>query len=306
MVAKSRKYNKGNYRRRYKTMKGGSSRLKSIRTAMSRVLSRSPNLKSFCDNALSVRTEQQKLMKQNSINKIAQYINKQKQSGKKVEQHIVDMFTISHFNCFYLSRVLPNYQTIYLLSDTDDFVELGANGAYSQNYPPEIVTPELQKLKELYDSFDREEQHKRKIKLVKNMELFSNLVGPENTKILMENKKVLSPERASGNIKKCQHHILGYPTHETKSLDKHFKKFKIKPQENISEKLKSHLDLMLQEKSIKLELNALPPVETLPPGFMSRLAALKNSTAGRKLNFNRDSRSKAKRRSKKKMMSRPY
>ena len=320
MAVKSRRYNRGNRARRYKTMKGGS-RLNSIRSALSSaakkvssvssVLSRSRNIKDFCESAAKTRLDMIMLIRAQSLNNIIRDITKKKKMNKKFNEqlYIKKMFIEPYVYYFYITRILPNQQTIYLLSNLDEFVEVGENGSASHDYPSEIVTPELESLKKMYDSFDDKPKEERLDALTKKMDWFINLVGSENAKILKENKTVISPEIVAGNIQKCKNHILGYPSKKNGSLDTHFKDLLIDPGENISEKLKEYLNHTLGAKSVQIDLNSLPPVDVLPPGFKARLARLRDSSAGRKLHFKRGSRSKArkgKKRSYKKKQARAY
>ena len=230
------------------------------------------------------------LIKKNSVQKIAQ----QKKEKKIIEKDITQLFIEPHVYYFYITRILPNQQTIYLLSNLDEFVEVGENGSASHDYPSEIVTPELENLKKMYDSFDNKPKEERLHALTQNIELFINLVGAENAQILINNKKVISSGTVARNIEQCKNHILGHPSKPKLSLDTHFKDLVISRRDNISEKLKEYLNHTLEAKSVQIELNSLPPVDVLPPGFKARLARLRDSSAGRKLKFKKRSRSKAK------------
>lgn len=258
MAIKSRKYKKNTRMRRYKTMKGGSgsasgsasgsSRLSGIRTALkkaSKIFSRGPNIQKFAKDMADSRNKLRLHVKQNTAAKVA------KKTHLLKEQYI-----IPHYYYFYLTRVIPNYITLYLLSDSDAFVEVSSNGSDGQPYPIDIVTPELIKIKELYDSQDTSTQAIRKQFIFENFDLFNDLVGGENYRLLQTNKEIISDEKRQSCIIECKKHILGHPS-STKTLDTHFKKLVIKRGENISEKLKEYLDSELKKAVSEAEAKAL-------------------------------------------------
>ena len=336
MAIKSRKYNKSNRMRRYKTMKGGSgagstgagsagasgsSRYSRIRNAFnrakmkaSRIFSRGPNIHKYAEDAQQARTGMTRIVnqKKNSLAAIAakviEFKRKKTHTQPEIDKYVQVMYVKPNTMLFINTRLLPNYRTLYLLSDLEAFAIIASNGSDRQLYPVEIVTPEMEKIKQIYDSKDNSTKEERELFISENYELFNNLVGGENYRLLQTNKKIISDEKRQSCINICVNHIKGIKS-SLSSLDKHFKQFVQKSEEGsgIMTQFQHHLEEQLRVKNITIELSSLPPIDPFEPGFMARLAALRESIAGRKLKLKKGSRSKARKgRSHKKKRARAY
>lgn len=277
MVNRS-KHRKLNYsrNRRYRSMKGGSSFLKSVRSILA---STETKAKKICEKEHQLRFNVRLI--EPKIKKIAEMCVQMKRKGmsqEEIHKYISVKYLQPYLTIFNVSRFRPSFHTLFLLSNTPDV----------SGMPKELITKDLIFMRDYY-----QKQSYEQIMGNQHLVLF---VGLENFKLLKESKK----NPMSNFTQNVLGHLSG--TIPTPKTDKLCKKLTISynSAEPVSTQIINQLLPKIREDINDVEArrigNEMPSALNTEPYLFTRLAELKTFVKTELPGFERSSVTGMKRR----------